>query len=496
MFGAGEYTMRARAFAATLGAMTSAVPDPFAHRSRRQWRRVIVEAPAGLVDEAADIVADVSGAGVEITMALPPAAPGLTERVIGYLTLDDAADEQEALLRGELAALAARGGVPGAIAVRSEPLLEEDWGAGWKRHFHPFHVAPLLVVKPSWEPYESRAGEAVIEMDPGMAFGTGLHASTRLALGFIEEICAGKPPERALDVGTGTGILAMAAALRGAARVIAIDNDPDAVVAARENIARNRLEGRVDASGRDLGEIDGTFELIAANITADVVLPLAPRLIVRLAPGGALVLAGLLAGEQTREVRETYEALDMLCAGERSEGEWAALLLIAPMGGEVFELVDENGRFVGRAPRAWCHRTPCLLHRAAHVIVTDGTGRIFLQKRSLAKDIQPGKWDTSVGGHVDAGEDHEAGARREMREELGLDGGLRFLYRYLWRTACETELVETFLHVAGSEPRPRADEIDEGRWFTLAEAAALVAGGLATPNLAEELRRVAAAGVL
>jgi len=476
--------------------MTSIAPDPFAHRPRRTWRRVVVEAPAFLVEAAADIVADISGAGVEITMALPPATARPTERVIGYLAGDDAVDEREALLRSELAALEARCDTPGAIAVRSEPLLEEDWGAGWKEHFHPFHVAPLLVIKPSWEPYEPREGEAVIEMDPGMAFGTALHASTRLALGFIEEICAGSPPDCALDVGTGTGILAMAAALRGASLVIAIDSDPDAVAAARDNVTRNRLAERVGVSGRDLDAIEGKFDLVAANITADVLLPLAPKLVERLPPGGVLVLAGLLAGEQTAEVRAAYEGRGLLCAGERREGEWAALLLIAPAGGEVFELVDELGRIVGRAPRALCHRTPSLLHRAAHVIVTDGAGRIYLQKRSATKDIQPGKWDTSVGGHVDAGEDFEAGARREMREELGLTGELRFLYRYRWSTPCETELVETFLHVARSEPKIRPEEIDEGRWFTIEEAATLVAGSAATPNLAEELRRVGKSGVL
>ncbi len=447
--------MRLPPFAATLRNMTNVARDPFAHRPRRLWRRVIVEAPAGLADAAADIVAEISGAGVEITMALTPAAPGPTERLIGYLNADDAVDEQEALLRSELAALAARGGSPGGIVVRCEPLLEEDWGANWKKHFHPFHAAPLLVIKPSWEPYEPQAGEAVIEMDPGMAFGTGLHASTRLALGFIEEICAGAPPERALDVGTGTGILSLAAAARGASRVIAIDNDPDAVAAAEENFARNNLAGRVSVSGLELGAIDGEFDLIAANITADVLLALAPRLVERLSPGGALILSGLPAGELVREVRAACEGLGLLCAGERSAGEWAALLLIAPAGGEVFDVVDEAGRSVGRAPRAWCHRMPSLLHRAAHVIVSDGADRIYLQKRSLAKDIQPGKWDTSVGGHVDAGEDHEAGARREMREELGLSGELRFLYRYLWRTARETELVATFLHVAQSEPAIR-----------------------------------------
>ena len=168
--------------------------DPFAHRPRRLWRRVIVEAPTDLVEVAADILAGVSGAGVEIASA-PPAVDGVArEQVIGYLAADGRAEGEEARLRRELKDLEARAGFPSAIAVRSEPLLEEDWSAGWKKHFHPFRASWRLVIKPTWETYEPRAGEAVIEMDPGMAFGTGLHASTRLALGLIEELCAVAPP--------------------------------------------------------------------------------------------------------------------------------------------------------------------------------------------------------------------------------------------------------------------------------------------------------------
>lgn len=475
----------------TAAPMASDSNDPFAHRPRRRWRRTIVEVPADLAEAVSELLADVSGTGVEIAPA-PAAADGSArERVIGYLAGNAAGDEQEARVRAALTELAVRHGASaGAVSVQSDELREQDWGAGWKEHFHPFHVAPRLVVKPGWEPYAPQPGEAVIEMDPGMAFGTGLHASTRLAIGFIEELCAEAAPRRVLDVGTGTGILAMAAALRGAAEVAAVDNDPDAVAAARDNVSRNRLGGRV-AVGGDLAATAGPFDLIAANITADVLQVLAADIVVRLAPGGALVLSGLLAGEQVRETRAVYERLGLLAALERTEGEWASLLLFAPAGGEVFDLVDGEGRILGRAPRPVCHRSPWLTHRAAHVIVTDARGRIYLQKRSMTKDIQPGKWDTSVGGHVDAGEDHEAAARREMLEELGLAGELRFLYRYPWRTACETELVETFLHVAREEPRWRPEEIDEGRWFTPAEAARLVEDGDATPNLAEELRRFA-----
>jgi ribosomal protein L11 methyltransferase len=379
--------------------------------------------------------------------------------------------------------------------VRAEQLVEEDWGAGWKEHFHPFRAAPHLVVKPTWEPYAAAPGEAVIEMDPGMAFGTGLHASTRLALALIEEQCMAAQPRRVLDLGTGTGILAMAAALRGAADVLAIDTDPDAVAAARLNVARNRLEGIVRVGDENLAAVPGPFDLIAANITADVLLALAPLLAARLAPAGSLVLAGVLAGEQEREVRAAYERLGLRCSDARSEGEWAALLFSAPAE-EVFEVVDTEGRVTGRAPRSVCHRNPAFIHRVSHVIVVDAAGRIYLQLRPRSKDIEPGKWDTSVGGHLDIGEDHEAGACREMREELGLTGTLRPLHRYLWRTERETELVATYLHLAREEPRPRAGEIEAGRWFTPAEAAALVARGEGTPHLAEELRRLVEAGIL
>jgi ribosomal protein L11 methyltransferase len=472
--------------------MVSVSPDPFAHRLRRVWRRMVVEVPAELGDAAADLLAEATGAGVEIAPAPAGAGGGMRERITAYLAEGEGAAAGEAALRRDLAALAARFG-GGEIDVRAEPLLEEDWGAGWKEHFHPFRAAPHLLVKPTWEPCEPGPGDVVIEMDPGMAFGTGLHASTRLALALLEERCVAHPPRRVLDLGTGTGILAMAAALRGAGAVLALDNDPDAVAAARLNVARNRLDGNVQVGGGDLGAVEGAFDLIAANITADVLLALAPLLVARLAPDGAIVLAGILAGEQEREVRAAYERFGLRCDDARSEGEWAALLLRA-VAEEVFEVVDEGGRVVGRAPRSACHGNPALIHRVSHVVVVDAAGRVYLQRRPLTKDIQPGKWDTSVGGHLDIGEDHEAGARREMHEELGLSGELRPLYRYLWRTDCETELVATYLHETRAEPRPHPEEIDEGRWFTPSEAASLVERGEATPHLAEELRRLVAGG--
>jgi isopentenyl-diphosphate delta-isomerase type 1 len=155
---------------------------------------------------------------------------------------------------------------------------------------------------------------------------------------------------------------------------------------------------------------------------------------------------------------------------------------------EILDLVDEEGRVVGQATRGDCHSDRALLHRAVHLFVFDRRGGIFLQKRSLAKRIQPGRWDTSVGGHVDHGESYETALRREAEEELGLtDVDAEMLHQYVWRSEVESELVRTYRCVHEGPFRLKADEIDEGRFFSSDELRALVGTGQLTPNLEHEL---------
>jgi isopentenyl-diphosphate delta-isomerase type 1 len=155
---------------------------------------------------------------------------------------------------------------------------------------------------------------------------------------------------------------------------------------------------------------------------------------------------------------------------------------------EILEVVDAQGRVLGRATRGECHSDKSLLHRAVHVFVLDRQGRIFLQKRSMLKRIQPGRWDASVGGHVDPGETPEQAAVREMDEELGVSGvELELLHEYVWRSPVESELVRTFRCSCEGPFRLKADEIDEGRFFSLDELRALVGTGQLTPNLEHEL---------
>jgi isopentenyldiphosphate isomerase len=159
---------------------------------------------------------------------------------------------------------------------------------------------------------------------------------------------------------------------------------------------------------------------------------------------------------------------------------------------EYFEIVDENDRVVGLAPRSECHGNPTLIHRTAHVIVLHRDGRILLQKRSEQKDIQPGKWDTAVGGHLDPKEDYEKAARREMFEELGVDPEtpLDFLFNSKIRNDIESENTRVFRAVIEGPFKFDRDEIDELRFWTKKEITENMGKEIFTPNLEEEIKKL------
>ena len=163
------------------------------------------------------------------------------------------------------------------------------------------------------------------------------------------------------------------------------------------------------------------------------------------------------------------------------------------MADELFEIVDESGKVFGLRPRRECHGNPALIHQAVHVLVFNRRGDLFLQKRALTKDIQPGKWDSSVGGHMQPGETPEQAARREAEEELGLHNtALRFAYQYLWRSPRETELIRTYVARSEGPFQLQAEEIDEGRFWSLAEIKAHLSKDCFTPNFEHEFRTYSA----
>jgi isopentenyldiphosphate isomerase len=162
------------------------------------------------------------------------------------------------------------------------------------------------------------------------------------------------------------------------------------------------------------------------------------------------------------------------------------------MVSELFPLVDEQGRVVGSALRSEVHGNPALMHPVVHCLVVDSAGRLLLQLRSRHKDVQPGKWDTSVGGHVDWGESVEQALARELAEEVGIlahEVEPRFLYRYIMRSDIETELVHTYTCMAPAVLRRCQQEIEELRFWSGAEIEQALGSGVFTPNFEDEYRR-------
>jgi isopentenyldiphosphate isomerase len=159
---------------------------------------------------------------------------------------------------------------------------------------------------------------------------------------------------------------------------------------------------------------------------------------------------------------------------------------------ELFPLVNAQGEVVGSARRGQVHGNPDLIHPVVHCLVVNAAGDLLLQRRSMDKDVQPGRWDTSVGGHVDLGESVDDALARELREEIGVeaDGAqLRFLYRYLMRSAIETELVHTWMCVSEGPFQRQASEIDELRFWSREQIERALGTGVLTPNFEDEFRR-------
>ncbi|HEU4409721.1 MAG TPA: 50S ribosomal protein L11 methyltransferase [Polyangiaceae bacterium] len=233
-----------------------------------------------------------------------------------------------ASFEGKPEAEAALGELDASYNPRLQELVGDAWRDAWKAHYRPFALTPRLVIRPPWEAAPPPAeGVHVLELEPGRAFGTGLHATTSLVakeLDRREAELAGRP---LLDVGTGSGILSFCALTLGASRAVGLDIDADSIAIARENAARNGLEGRVDFSTRDVAALAGAFPVVVANIETHVLVPLAAALRARLAPGGLLVLSGVLT-RQEDEIVAAYAGLAV--ESLTREGEWSCLALRDP----------------------------------------------------------------------------------------------------------------------------------------------------------------------
>lgn len=292
----------------------------------KSWTRVDISCGTDMADDLGAELAERFGASVEF----------IPEGVRIYF---DSAffGEKRPLLEGVLEyASKAHAGI-GKIEWSFAEIPDEDWSETWKVHFKPLRVGRRFLVTPTWEEVNPGPEDLVIRIDPGRAFGTGHHETTRLCLEWLEtwaESVRGEkapgshshfdPPVSLLDVGTGSGILVIGAALLGFKNIVGIDNDPEAIEVAGPNVELNGLAGKILVLCASPGDLAGDFDVVISNIQALPLMRMSETLVSKARAGGRLVLSGILA-EQAEEVQTVFEKRGAELTGSSAAGEWVLM---------------------------------------------------------------------------------------------------------------------------------------------------------------------------
>ena len=286
-----------------------------------KWSEVSIEAEARETDLVAACFYDVEATGVVLEDL-----PDGRVTVRAYLPVDDELDGRIAAFRAGIAALAEADGFDAAACpITSRIVQDSDWENNWKAYFHTQRVGKRIVIQPTWETYTPLAGDVVIRIDPESAFGTGTHPTTAMCLRALESLVRGG--ETVFDVGTGSGVLAIAAAKLGAGKVIAKDYARASAEVAAKNVAENGVQETIETGVSNLlSAFDGTAELIVANIIADIIIRLFDELDAHLAPHGRLLASGII-DERVADVTEAAVAHGFVLEDMYTDAGWAAMVL-------------------------------------------------------------------------------------------------------------------------------------------------------------------------
>jgi ribosomal protein L11 methyltransferase len=281
-----------------------------------RWAQITVDADAAAIDAVGNCLNEIGCGGFVVEDQFAP------PHISGYVPVDDRLEQRLEDLGEALAGLEGHGVSGAGTEITLRYVDEDDWANAWKAFYKPARVGNRLVVTPPWEAPPHLPGDVTIIMDPGMAFGTGSHPTTRLCLAAIEDYV--RPGMKVADIGTGSGILAIAAAKLGASHVNACDIDSLAVGIAAKNALANEVTIEV---GEQLPS--GGYDVVVANILADVIIGMADDLTARLLPSGTLIVSGII---DTREadVSAALQARGLTQKEVRREGEWVAIVLRNP----------------------------------------------------------------------------------------------------------------------------------------------------------------------
>ncbi len=297
--------------------------------TKAKWLEITLSAPYELCDALSNFMEELGSQGVfqeepDKNGFNDAGTADVAEAIKAYLPLDSETDKKIDLLTAYIGNLSELFPDMEKPSFSRKEIVDPDWAERWKKYFKPLKIGRNIIIKPTWERYTPTSRDIVIDIDPGMAFGTGQHPSTRLCIIAIEDIALkNRSFEKwsVLDIGCGTGILAICAAKIGAGSVAAVDLDPKAVEIAGTNASINGVADSVDIINRDASMCDGTFELITANLTASTLINLQPTITTLMKPGGYLVASGII-DRDAKNVERIFQSDGVTLHETKVEEEW------------------------------------------------------------------------------------------------------------------------------------------------------------------------------